>query len=462
MNKKNKIVVLSTIMAAIGLTAIALPNIGSGLTIATETVDNARHAVTVSFDASDFTAASGSIVKHGVTFDYSGISVSGSTISVAVGGYLVSHESANTIAGSGAHGLSYVGFAVYGTTVTITNSTTTTSGYGILSYGADSGATKDKTWYKLFTEYGSQRFDSQITSLVAGATGVTVTNQDLNMLGDKDNGGSNNRWAEGSYFCIKAKDVAFTCTGMAAKWACFPDSTGTYVNLYSTFQIGVYDVTAADGTVLPYCVNTSADFSFKVTPTTAYAHRVFTVSYSHQEKGTYSALTPTSGVYTIPQAALTDATFIKVAYSTYDQIDTTIKQIWVQITDSNVNARIHFWLDPSDWTTADIVQTNLSSLNTNLAANVLVGSTANVISQTLCFGGSAQGDNTANYVAYGTNKDATAWQAVTFTVNSGAQFPAYAYVKGTTTTPTFYAPTETKTFTYSSTDGNGCLVFTAA
>jgi uncharacterized repeat protein (TIGR02543 family) len=145
---------------------------------------------------------------------------------------------------------------------------------------------------------------------------------------------------------------------------------------------------------------------------------------------------------------------------------TYIHQIWIQPTDLPTggtvypNARFHFWLETTDWTTPDVVQKNLSDLNSNLAANFLVDSTANVVSQTLCFGGNAQGSNTANYVAYGTNKTAAEWQAVTLTVNAGAQFPSYAYAKGTTSTPTFYEPGATQKFKYSSTDGNGCYVFT--
>lgn len=156
----------------------------------------------------------------------------------------------------------------------------------------------------------------------------------------------------------------------------------------------------------------------------------------------------------IPQEAKADVTFTETK--------TYIHQIWVQITDNNVNARIHFWLDNTDWSTDGVVQKNLSDLGVNLAANVLVDSTANVISQTLCFAGNAQGNNTANYVAYGTNKDATAWQKATITVNAGAQFPSYAYTKDTTTAATCYVPGATQKFAYSSTDGNGCLVFTQA
>ena len=153
----------------------------------------------------------------------------------------------------------------------------------------------------------------------------------------------------------------------------------------------------------------------------------------------------------IPQETKADVTFTETK--------TYIHQIWVQPTDSNVNARLHFWLDKSDWNTATNAQENLSALGVNLAANVLVNDSADVISQTLSFGGNSQGGNTASFIAYNVNKTEDQWKAATITVNAGAQFPSFAYTKDKTTTPTCYSTGSTQKFVYNSTDGNGCYVF---
>lgn len=144
---------------------------------------------------------------------------------------------------------------------------------------------------------------------------------------------------------------------------------------------------------------------------------------------------------------------VKEAKATdFTETSTYVTAIAVQPTDGDVNARIHLKTATNDWATQEVIQDSSSGLN--YKANILIDSSAPISTY---FQFSSLGSGYLSFLYYGSNMSVDAWKAKTITVNSGCQFPSYAFAKNGTTK--CYKQNYTATFKYAYTDGNGCAVF---
>lgn len=136
----------------------------------------------------------------------------------------------------------------------------------------------------------------------------------------------------------------------------------------------------------------------------------------------------------------------------FTETSTYVTAIAVQPTDSDVNARIHIKTATNDWTTQEVIQDSSSGLN--YKTNILVDGATPVYDY---YQFRSADSGYLSFLASQTKMSLDAWKAKTITINSGCQFPSYAFAKSGTAT--CYKQNYTATFKYAYTDGNGFAVF---
>lgn len=268
MKKKSLVVGLSLIAASATLAgAIAISAAGGSLGSLYEAIVNSNFSAkqSIVLTASDFTAASGSVVKNGNPLSYSGISVSANTVTVAEGGLITNDVAAGSSTGTNGKGSHFVGVSVAG--LSFGDSATAKLGYGgTTSYETSvlwsdflalgSGTSTDHSWIGSKSESSIDPYLNceklNFTSVVSSFsfTSITFVYECLDTTGTASD--LTLTVAAGTETKLETYTADKKTKSFAASWT-NPDKNATYT--YESSDINVFTV---DGNGLVTAVNTGA------------------------------------------------------------------------------------------------------------------------------------------------------------------------------------------------------------